>query len=158
MSADSPMPTRLGAYVPAFFRVLLGVLFLTVWASNLHKGLYGGDDYAALIRSYVDEGNSPEPWKWLMRGVADAASVTSKAQLVAELVLGVCLLLGIGTRLAGVGAGLFLTALWISELGVPGEWAWSLVFPAVLAFAVALDPASRRLSVDERLTGRLAHA
>ena len=41
--------------------------------------------------------------------------------------------------------------LWISELGVPGEWAWSLVFPAVVALAVAVVPEARRWSLDARM-------
>lgn len=151
-----PTASRLAGYTLPALRVALGVLFLSVWASNLHKGLYGSSDYAALIRSYVDDGDAPEPWKWIMRGVADASSVTSKAQLVAELLFGLTLLLGVVTRIAALGAGLYLTALWLSEIGVPSEWFWSLVFPALAAFAVALDPASRRFSVDELLARRTA--
>ena len=41
--------------------MLLGVLFLTVWGSNLHKGLYEPDSYAGLIRGYAADGDAPEP-------------------------------------------------------------------------------------------------
>jgi hypothetical protein len=64
----------------AGFRVMLGLLFLTVWGSNLNKGL--------------------------------------------------------------------------SEIGVPNEWIWSLVFPALAAFAVAWLPAAQAFSLDERLRDR----
>ncbi|MEP6892713.1 MAG: hypothetical protein ABI927_02940 [Gaiellaceae bacterium] len=134
----------------AALRMLLGLLFLTVWASNLHKGLYGPSGYEGLIRRYIAEGNAPGFWKDVMRLVADHAALFARAQLVSELALGVLLLVGGLIRPVGLIAWIFLTSLWISELGVPGEWVWSLVFPAVIAFLVALVPESRFLSLDAR--------
>ena len=68
--------------------------------------------------------------------------------------LGVFLTLGLLTRLVGLAAGLFLSALWISEIGVPNEWIWSLVFPALAAFAVAFLSAGRSYGVDAALLDR----
>jgi uncharacterized membrane protein YphA (DoxX/SURF4 family) len=135
-------------FVLVAFRLALGILFLSVWASNLDKGLYDPGQYANLIDFYAAEGDAPGVWKDLMRFVADKADVASKLQLVTELALGVLLTLGLATRPAGVVAGLFLTALWISEINVPNEWIWSLVFPALAAFAVALLSAGRVLGLD----------
>jgi uncharacterized membrane protein YphA (DoxX/SURF4 family) len=135
-------------------RVVLGILFLSVWGSNLHKGLYSPDHYAALIRSYVERGDAPGLWKDVMQFVADHAAVFSKLQLVAELVFGITLVLGIATRPIGFAAGLFLSALWLSELGVPTEWFWSLVFPALAAFAVSLLSAGRAFGMDALLLER----
>jgi len=135
-------------------RITLGVLFLSVWGSNVNKGLYGADQYAALIRSYVEEGNAPGVWKDLMGAIADGAAVFSKLQLVTELALGVLLTLGLLTRVVAVVAWVFLASLWISELGVPNEWTWSLVFPALAAFAVAWLPEARAYSLDEHVLGR----
>jgi uncharacterized membrane protein YphA (DoxX/SURF4 family) len=154
VSVSAAPRSRSTEIVLAGFRVMLGLLFLTVWASNLDKGLYGADEYAALIDGYADEGDAPGFWKAIMRGVADAAPVTSTLQLVAELVFGVCLVLGLFTRIVGLAASAFLTSLWISEIGVPNEWIWSLVFPAMAAFVVAVLPAGRAYSLDERLLGR----
>jgi uncharacterized membrane protein YphA (DoxX/SURF4 family) len=136
------------------FRVLLGVLFLSVWASNLDKRLYDANGYAALIRNYVANGDSPAPWKDVMTFVADNADVFSKLQLVGELSLGILLVVGLATRLVGVAAGLFLGVLWLSEIGVPNEWIWSLVFPTLAAFAVALLSAGRTLGLDAVLLDR----
>lgn len=135
-------------------RVTLGILFLSVWASNLNKGLYGSGPYAALIRFYADTGDAPGIWKDVMRLVADGAPFFSKAQLVTELVFGVTLVLGVATRLVGVAAGLYLSSLWLSEIGVPNEWIWSLVFPALAAFVVSLLSAGRVLGLDARLLER----
>lgn len=142
------------ALVLLAFRLALGVLFLSVWGSNLDKGLYDPGPYANLIGVYADEGDAPGFWKDFMGFVADNAGVASKLQLVTELALGVLLTLGLATRPAGTVAGLFLTALWISEIGVPNEWVWSLVFPALAAFAVALLSAGRVYGLDAVLLER----
>jgi len=154
MSVGAVPRSRRTGIVLAGLRVTLGLLFLTVWGANVDKGLYGADQYAALIRSYTDEGDAPGVWKALMRVVADGASVFSKAQLVTELALGVLLTVGLFTRIAATVAWVYLTSLWISELGVPNEWIWSLVFPALAAFAVAWLPEARAYSLDERLLER----
>lgn len=135
-------------------RIALGVLFLTVWGSNVNKGLSDADHYAALIRSYAEEGEAPGVWKDLMGVIADGAAVFSKLQLVTEVTLGLLLTLGLFTRISAAVAWAFLTSLWISELGVPNEWTWSLVFPALAAFAVVWLPESRAYSLDEHVLGR----
>jgi hypothetical protein len=148
------MRTRELVLVLVSFRLALGILFLSVWASNLDKGLYDPVPYANLIDFYAAEGDAPALWKEVMRFVAGQAEVASKLQLATELALGVLLTLGLATRPAGVVAGLFLTALWISEINVPDEWIWSLVFPALAAFAVALLSAGRSFGLDGVLLGR----
>ena len=135
-------------------RIMLGILFLSVWGANLHKGLYSPDAYAALIHFYAEQGDAPGIWKDIMRLVADQAAVFSKLQLLTELLFGVALVLGVATRLVGFSAGIFLSTLWLSEVGVPSEWIWSLVFPALVAFAVSLLSAGRVLGADALLLDR----
>jgi hypothetical protein len=151
---SAPARERGVLLVLVVFRLALGILFLSVWGSNLDKGLYNPDQYAALINGYAADGDAPGFWKELMRFVADNAGVASKLQLVTEITLGVLLTLGLATRPAGMAAGLFLTALWISEIAVPNEWIWSLVFPALAAFAVALLSAGRAYGLDGVLLQR----
>ena len=73
MSVEAAPRSRRTEIVMAGQRVTLGVLFVTVWASNLDKGLYDTDAYAALIRSYAEEGDAPGVWKDLMGVIADGA-------------------------------------------------------------------------------------
>jgi uncharacterized membrane protein YphA (DoxX/SURF4 family) len=151
VEGSSPRDARTGpglTFVLVAFRLALGMLFLSVWASNVDKGLYDPGSYANLIDFYAAQGDAPGLWKELMRFVADQADVASRLQLVTELALGVLLTLGLATRPAGVVAGLFLTALWVSEINVPNEWIWSLVFPALAAFVVALLSAGRTFGLD----------
>jgi uncharacterized membrane protein YphA (DoxX/SURF4 family) len=154
MSVNAAPRSGSAELVAVTLRVTLAVLFLSVWASNLHKGLYSTDGYQALIRSYVHSGDAPGPWKSVMRAVADAGAVTSKLQLATELALGLLLLAGIATRLVALGAALFLASLWLSEIGVPHEWIWSLVFPTLAALAVSLLSAGRALGLDHWLLER----
>ena len=141
--------------VLSLLRVMLGVLFITVWVENLRKDLYDPGPYAALINGYADEGDAPGFWKELIRFVADNAEVFSKLQLVAELAFGILLLLGLFTRIVGLLAGGFLTTLWISEIGVPNEWVWSLVSPALVALTVALLPEADRFGARGALQSRI---
>ncbi len=150
----APRSGRTAQLVAVALRVTLGVLFLSVWGSNLHKGLYSTSGYRNLIHSYVATGSAPEPWKAVMRGVADAAVVTSKAQLVTELAFGLLLLAGIATRIVAFAAALFLGGLWLSEIGVPHEWIWSLAFPTLVAFAVSMLSAGRTVGLDRVLLER----
>jgi uncharacterized membrane protein YphA (DoxX/SURF4 family) len=144
-------PRSRGAEITlAGLRVLLGIMFLTVWGSNLHKGLYSPGAYAGLIRGYAAHGDAPGLWKEMMRFVADHAAVFARLQLIGELALGVLLVLGLWLRMVGFVAWAFLLGLWLSEIGVPGEWAWSLVFPGVVALAVAIVPEARTWSLDAR--------
>jgi hypothetical protein len=144
-----------GRLAAAALRLALGALFLQVWLENLGKDLYTASGYAGLVRAYVRDGESPEPWKSLLRFAADHAAAFSTVQLAFELALALLLLAGVATRLAGTLAAAWLTALWISEIGVPGEWIWSLVFPALAAVCVAVWGAGRTLGADALLAGRL---
>lgn len=143
------------ALVLPALRVMLGVLFLSVWVSNLRKNLYDPGPYAALINGYADEGDAPGFWKELMRFVGDNAELFSKLQLVTELAFGILLVLALFTRVVGLLAGVYLTTLWISEIGVPNEWIWSLVFPALIAFAVALLPEADRFGLGRAAAQRV---
>lgn len=135
-------------------RVLLGVFFISVFAANVGKGLYGAGGYAELIRGYADEGSTIGIWKEVMRLVADGAVVASKLQAVTELAFGVLLVSGLLTRITGIAAGIFLTTLFISEIGVPDLWFWELPFIALTAFSIAAVSAGRRLGLDAYLLDR----
>ena len=152
-SLRSPVAARV-QLVAVALRVALALLFLTTWGSNLHKGLYSATGYRGLIDYYARTGDAPTPWKAVMRSVARAATFTSKAQLVAELVFGVLLLAGIATRPVAFVAALFLSALWLSEIGVPHEWIWSLVFPTLASLAVSVLSGGRTLGLDGWLLDR----
>jgi len=148
--------TRLPAVEPAvvlaILRVTLGVLFIWVFFENLGKGLYTAEGYAGLIEYYIGSGHAPAVWKSIMSVMVKHASIAAPIQGATELTFGICLLLGIVTRPAALGAFVFLTSLWISEWGT--AWIWELLVPMVVALCLTLGAAGRRLAVDTVLAAR----
>jgi hypothetical protein len=69
---------------------------------------------------------------------------------LAELTFAVSLILGLGVRLAGSLAIVFVLHLWLGiyQSGEPAEWPWSYVFLAIVMFLFALDAAGRSLGLD----------
>jgi len=75
---------------------------------------------------------------------------------VAELAVGVGLLLGIATRLAAVGGLLLVFPIWVMLWHTTGYlWGYPLdLFPLVL---LAIVPAGRVLGVDRTIAARFSH-
>jgi hypothetical protein len=72
---------------------------------------------------------------------------------LAELTFATSMMLGIGVRLVGVLAILFVTNLWLGiyRPGDPAEWPWSYVFLMMLMFLFSLYAAGRSLGFDALL-------
>ena len=137
-------------------RLALGTLFVWVFFENLGKNLYTPDGYAGLINFYIDRGTDPEAWKGVMRFVADNAAFFAPIQAVTEITFGVLLLLGLLTRPVALAAFVFLTTLWVSELGI--AWIWELLIPMAVALSLAVGAAGRKWGVDGVLRSRLLPA
>ncbi len=88
-----------------------------------------------------------------MRFVADNAAFFAPIQAVSEITFGVLLLLGVLTRPVALGAFVFLTTLWVSELGT--AWIWELLIPMAVALSLAVGAAGRKWGVDGLLRPRL---
>ena len=69
---------------------------------------------------------------------------------LAELTFAVSMMLGLGVRLVGALAILFVTNLWLGiyRPGDPAEWPWSYVFLMMLMFLFSLYAAGRSLGLD----------
>jgi hypothetical protein len=72
---------------------------------------------------------------------------------LAEFTFAVSMMLGIGVRLVGILAVLFVTNLWLGiyRPGDPAEWPWSYVFLMMLMFLFSLYAAGRSLGLDALL-------
>jgi len=133
----------------AIMRLGLGAMFLYVFFENLNKGLYSKDGYSGLISYYVQNSHAPAFWKSIMSSAASHATVAGPLQGVAEISFGVFLLLGLLTRPVALAAFLFLTSLWISELGT--AWIWELLIPMIASFSIMVGGAGRRWGIDAKL-------
>jgi uncharacterized membrane protein YphA (DoxX/SURF4 family) len=128
-------------------------MLLSTFFENLTKGAYSPAGYRGVIEHYIKNGHAPAVWKAIESAAASNARIAGPMQAVAELGMGVLLILGVATRLVGLVAGLFLFSLWLSELGA--AWPWELAMYVVVAFCVAWARAGRTWGVDAVLARRI---
>lgn len=136
----------------AFVRLTIGALFVSVFFENLKKGLYTPAGYAGLIGYYIKASHCPAAWKAVMGLAASHASIAAPMQGLTEISLGVLLIIGLLTRPVAFVAFLFLSSLWISELGT--AWIWELAVPVLASLGLAIGSAGRKWGVDAWLAQR----
>lgn len=133
-------------------RLGLAALFISVFFENLRKGLYSPSGYSGLINYYIEKGQAPQLLKSVMAVMAGHAGIAGPLQGFTEITFGVLLLIGLLTRPVALGALLFLTTLWIAEMGT--AWIWELLMPMIAAFALMVGAAGRKWGVDASLARR----
>lgn len=136
----------------ALVRMAIGAMFVWVFFENLGKGLYSPAGYAGLIRYYIQASHSPAAWKAIMGLMASHAAMAAPLQAIAEIGLGILLVIGLLTRPVAFVAFLYLGSLWISELGT--SWIWELLIPVLASLALAVGRAGRAWGVDALLARR----
>jgi hypothetical protein len=85
-------------------------------------------------------------------------SVFGPLVFLAELTFAVSMMLGVGVRVVGILATLFVTNLWLGiyRSGDPAEWPWSYVFLMMLMFLFSLYAAGRSLGLDALMRREVA--
>ncbi|HET9282289.1 MAG TPA: DoxX family membrane protein [Candidatus Angelobacter sp.] len=140
----------------ALVRVTIGAMFVWVFFENLGKGLYTSAGYANLINYYIKASHSPAAWKAVMGFMASHAAMAAPGQAVAEIALGILLVIGLLTRPAAFIAFLYLASLWVSEWGT--AWIWELLVPVLASLGLAIGRAGRTWGVDALLSRRQPHS
>lgn len=136
----------------ALVRLIVGAMFVSVFFENLGKGTYTTAGYAGVINYYIKSSHSPAAWKWVMGLMASHAAMAAPMQAATEISLGILLVIGLLTRPAALVAFLFLTSLWVSELGT--SWIWELLVPVVASLGLAVGRAGRAWGIDALLARR----
>lgn len=136
----------------ALVRVTIGAMLVSTFFENLGKGLYSPGGYAGLINGYIKSSHSPAAWKAVMGLAANHAAMAAPMQAVTELSLGILLVIGLFTRPAAFVAFLYLSSLWVSELGL--GWIWELLVMLLAALAVAIGRGGRAWGIDALLARR----
>ena len=139
----------------ALLRITLGVILLVTWYDNLTKGIYTADGITGLF-NYIfnDNGGGPDFYRAIIEGtILQVPGVFAAFQMVAELLLGLALLIGFLTPIAGAGATLFFFNLFLAYLG-GNEWIWVYVLLTVTALTVTLTRAGRAVGVDQVLLNK----
>ena len=145
--------------IVALLRITLGVILLATWWDNLGKGLYSGeglvDFFSWLFDAESGNGSQLHVYKQLLDGtILRLPSLFAGFQLMAELMIGLLLLLGLFTPIAGAAAAFFFANLFLAYLG-GHEWIWTYVLLTITALVVALARSGRtRLGMDRVILAR----
>jgi len=136
----------------AIVRVTVGAMLVWVFFENLGKGLYSPGGYAGLINYYIKSGHAPAAWKAIMGLAASHAAMAAPLQAIAEISMGILLVIGLLTRPVALVAFLYLGSLWVSEWGT--AWIWELLVPVLASLGLVVGRAGRAWGADALLAGR----
>jgi uncharacterized membrane protein YphA (DoxX/SURF4 family) len=134
-------------------RVMMGLVFLSTWISNLNKGLYG-DGFEPFIQGWADGTD----FRWYAAFLNDViipnVDILRVIQIVTEgVIMGVFLTLGLFTPLSSATAWFFVINLFLASFGT-GEWAWTYVMMGVMLAVIGLTRAGRNYGLDAFLVER----
>ena len=138
----------------ALLRILMGVLFLTTWGSNLYQGFYTPDGLQVFFTEVFPQSENPLGfYAAFVNGVIlPVRGVFAPFQLITELLLGLFLLIGFLTPWTSAAAAFFILNTFLATLG--HDWPWSYVTILGILFVVFWTRAGRSLGVDARLAAR----
>ena len=138
----------------ALLRITLGIIILATWYGNIKKGLYTADGLTGFLNWLFDPNGNASSLTFykafLDTAVIPVAGLFGTFQLVTELLLGIALIVGVYSRLAGIVAMFFFLNLFLSYFG-GNEWIWLYVLLFMSALTVTLATAGRTWGVDQRL-------
>lgn len=134
-------------------RVMMGLVFVTTWISNLNKGLYG-DGFEPFIQEWADGTD----FRWYAAFLNDViipnVELLRVVQVVTEgLIMGLFLTIGLFTPLSASVAWLFVVNLFLASFGT-GEWPWTYIMMGVLLAVIALTRAGRSWGLDAWLVDK----
>ena len=135
----------------AILRVTLGLIILATWWDNFQKGIYSAEGITGLLNGiFSTGGGSLLGYRGLISStVLQFPGPFAAFQMVAELLMGLGLLIGLFTPLVGLGATFFFLNLFLSYFG-GSEWIWTYVLLTVSALVVALTRSGRAYGIDAR--------
>jgi hypothetical protein len=146
--------TRLPGWPLAVFRIAYGLLYLDM---ALQKAPWIGYGW---LRAFIEKEIAHPTFAWYAAFLRDVVlpnfSVFAFQTFVVEFTLGVALLLGVLTRLAGAVGFLWQVQIALGAFNVPGEWYWIWPLLTLPLFCFAFSGAGRVLGLDRWLEPILA--
>jgi uncharacterized membrane protein YphA (DoxX/SURF4 family) len=135
----------------ALLRIMIGVLLLTTWESNLSKGFYTPDGLQNFFTNIFPQSANPLGWyaAFIDGVILPIRGIFAPVQLIGEFLLGLFLVLGIFTPLTSVMAGFFILNTFLATFG--HDWPWSYVTILGILFVVFMSKAGRSIGVDSWL-------
>lgn len=139
----------------ALLRITLGLIILVTWYDNLRGGLYTADGLTGFFNWLFDAENGNGSSLLFFKSFLDSfivpvAGPFGMIQLVAELLMGLALVLGLFTRLFSLAAMFFFINLFLSYFG-GHEWIWTYVLLFMSALTIFIGAAGRKWGIDQIL-------
>ena len=138
----------------SLLRIMVGVVFLTTWGSNLAKGFYTPDGLVEFFTSVFPQADNPLSWyaAFIHTVILPLRAGFAPFQLVGEFLLGLFLLFGILTPWTSAAAAFFILNTFLATFG--HDWPWSYAMILGLLFVFFWTRAGRSLGVDAWLSQR----
>lgn len=138
----------------ALLRIMVGLLFITQWADNLAGGLYTSQGLEGLFNYFFSASDNPIDWymAFINGVILPIAPFFTKFQLVAELLIGLALLVGLFTPLTSLFAAFFILNTFLASWGA--DWPWSYLTILSILGVIFFTRAGRSIGVDAWLHER----
>src|SRR5260370_11383198 len=133
----------------AVFRIALGVLYLDMALQKAPWINFGW--LRGFIEKEIEHPAFPAVASLFKSVVLPNFTFFGYMTFVVELALGLGLLLGLLTRLAGIGGVLWQVNIAVGAFNVPGEWYWVLVLLTMPPVCFAVLAAGRGWGLGARL-------
>ena len=132
----------------ALLRIMLGVLILTTWGSNLKKGFYTPDGLLYFFTDVFPQSANSLGWyaAFIDNVILPIRGVFAPFQLVGEFMLGLFLLIGVFTTITSVFTAFFIINTFLASFG--HDWPWSYITILSILFVLFMTKAGRSLGVD----------
>ena len=132
----------------SLLRIMIGVLLLTTWGSNLSKGFYTADGLQYFFTDIFPQSANPLGWyaAFIEGVILPIRSVFAPVQLIGEFLLGLFLVLGLFTPLTSILSAFFILNTFLATYG--HDWVWSYATILGVLFVVFVTRAGRSLGVD----------
>ena len=138
----------------ALLRIMLGLLFLTTWISNMQKGFYTADGLLNFFETVFPQSNNPLTWyaSFVNGVILPIRGVFAPFQLVTEGLLGLALLVGAFTPLFSLAGAFFIINTFLASYG--HDWPWSYMTILSILGVCFFTRAGRSVGVDALLLKR----
>jgi uncharacterized membrane protein YphA (DoxX/SURF4 family) len=138
----------------ALLRIMLGLLFLTTWLSNLFKGFYTPGGLLIFFTDIFPQAENPLVWyaAFIDGAILPIRGFFAPFQLITELLLGLFLLVGFLTPWSAAAGAFFIINTFLATFG--HDWPWSYVTILGILFVVFFTRAGRSIGVDGWLMRR----
>lgn len=149
-----------GSLGVALLRIVLGIITLLTWVSNIEKDFYDGDNFAGFfdwVRKPAEEGGNGATLGFVQSLVdgtlLQAPELFGWLMTFFELGIALALILGVFTRAASLAATAFFGSLFLVYFGGE-EWMGTYALLTASAFTIFLSWGGRVLGVDQFLAKR----